>query len=54
MAPPKRYRVLVGSECVYVGSWRTADTVYRSLRHAFELIDPHRSLDLVLTLAFDL
>lgn len=50
MAPAKRYKVLVGSDVVYSGPWRTAEIVYASISKAFEFV--HTAT--VVTLAFDL
>lgn len=46
MANAKRYKILVGSEVVYVGPWRTADIIFNVIRRAFP--------NVVVTLAFDI
>lgn len=50
MAPSKRYKVLVGSDAVYFGPWRTADIVYQSIFKTFQLV----GCSIPVTLAFDL
>lgn len=50
MAPAKRYKVLVGSDVVYSGPWRTAEIVYASVSKALYFANSAT----VVTLAFDL
>lgn len=50
MAPAKRYKVLVGSDTVYSGPWRTADVVYQAIFKTFQLV----GCSIPVVLAFDL
>lgn len=49
MAPAKRYKVLVGSDVVFSGPWRTSDVVYKAIFKAFQLV----GCSIPVTFAFD-
>lgn len=53
MANAKRYKVLVDSEVVYRGPWRTADIVYNVLVKSFNIGDSGFLSAHSVTLAFD-
>lgn len=50
MAPAKRYKVLVGSDIVFFGPWRTALVVYQAIFNSFQLV----GCSIPVILAFDL
>lgn len=49
MSRAKRYKVLVGSDVVFSGSWRSADIVYDVLFRTFKLV----GCSIPVILAFD-
>lgn len=54
MAPAKRYKVLVGTEVIFSGPWRTAKIVYAAVLQTAKIVCPVGSIPLTITLAFDL